>query len=250
VLAAAKTLKDKKIIDHPLLWSWKQAEALICDYTQLLGAFGGKFLSDDFKTVAFDKGGGLRVLQWMKQSLDQGLSNPNSMESLEEDVRIGFSAGSAAFALNWTYMYAAANDPKQSKVVGKVGVQATPTVSGAAPGVNGSMALCVSAGSKNQQAAWSYISYLTSKDVQNNYAKSSLPCWTASYVDSQVVSTAPQMVPVAKKQLANLISRPQVPRYNEISQVLQVEVQNALLGKKTPAQALADAAGQAKPLLS
>jgi multiple sugar transport system substrate-binding protein len=250
VLAAARTLKDKKIVDHPLLWSWKQAEALICDYTQLLGAFGGKLLSDDSKTVAFDKGGGLRALQWMKQSLDQGLSNPNSMESLEEDVRKGFSEGSVAFALNWTYMYAAAGDAAQSKVVGKFGVQPTPTGSSAAPGVNGSMALCVSSGSKHQQAAWSYISYLTSKDVQNKYAKSSLPCWAASYEDSQVVSTAPQMVPVAKKQLANLISRPQVPRYNEISQVLQVEVQNALLGKKTPAQALADAVGQAKSLIA
>src|SRR5215216_1636266 len=59
VLAAAKALRDKKVLDHPLLWSWKQAEALICDYTQLLGAYGGKFLSDDGKAVAFDTGGGL-----------------------------------------------------------------------------------------------------------------------------------------------------------------------------------------------
>ncbi len=77
VLTAAKSLKDKKLIDYPLIWSWKQAEALICDYTQLLGAFGGKFLSDDGKSVAFDSGGGLQALQWMKQTLDQGLTNPN-----------------------------------------------------------------------------------------------------------------------------------------------------------------------------
>src|SRR2546421_3888130 len=161
VLAAAKTLKDKKVVDHPLIWSWKQAEALICDYTQLLGAFGGKFLSDDGKSVAFDSGGGLRALQWMKQTLDQGLTNPNSMESLEEDVRKAFSEGSAAFALNWTYMYAAAQDPSQSKVNGKVGVRPTPTGSAGGPGVNGSMALCVGSGSKHQKAAWTYISYLT-----------------------------------------------------------------------------------------
>ena len=59
-----------------------------------------------------------------------------------------------------------------------------------------------------------------------------------------------QMVPVAKKELASLISRPQVPRYNEISQILQVELQNALLGKKPPAKALSDAATQAKPLIA
>jgi multiple sugar transport system substrate-binding protein len=250
VLAAARALKDKKVVDFPLIWSWKQAEALICDYTQLVGAFGGKFLSDDGKSVAFNTGGGLQALEFMKKTIDDKLTNPASTDSLEEDVRKSFSEGSAAMALNWTYMYNAANDPAQSKINGKVGVTTTPTGSSGGPGVNGSMALCVTSGSKNQKAAWTYISYLTSEAVQNKYAKSSLPCWAASYTDNSVVSTNPAMVPVAKKELANLIERPQVPRYNEISQVLQAELQNALLGKKTPKQALDDAANQAKSFVA
>ncbi|SCG73295.1 extracellular solute-binding protein [Micromonospora inositola] len=250
VLAAARTLKAKKVVDYPLIWSWKQAEALICDYTQLVGAFGGKFLSDDGGSVAFNTGGGLQALEFMKMTLDTKLTNPNSVESLEEDVRKIFSDGQAAMALNWTYMFNAANDPQQSKVVGKVGVAATPAGPASAPGVNGSMALSVSSGSKNQKAAWTYVSYITSADVQNKYAKSSLPCWTKSYDDSAVVSALPQVVPVARKQLANLIARPQVPRYNEISQILQAEVQNALLGRKPAKKALDDAAEQARSLLS
>ncbi|WP_084557111.1 extracellular solute-binding protein [Hamadaea tsunoensis] len=250
VLAAATKIKNAGLVKYPLIWSWKQAEALICDYTQLLGAFGGKFLSDDFQSTAFATGGGLDALKWMKKTLDDGLTNPNSMESLEEDVRKTFSEGGAAMALNWTYMFNAANDPAQSKVAGKVDVLPTPAGSAGAPGVNGSMALCVTGGSKNQKAAWTYISYLTGADVQNKYAKSSLPCWAKSYDDPAVLSVAPKMVPAAKKELANLISRPEVPRYNEISQILQAEVQNALLGRKTPEKALADAADQAKSLLS
>jgi multiple sugar transport system substrate-binding protein len=249
VLTAAQALKDKKIVDFPLVWSWKQAEALICDYTQLLGAFGGKFLSDDGKSIAFDTGGGLQALEFMKRTLDMGLSNKNSLESLEDDVRKIFSAGQAAMALNWTFMFSAANDPAQSKVAGKVGVSQTPGSTGGSPGVNGSMALCVSSGSKNQKAAWTYITYLTSPEAQNKYAKSSLPCWSKSYDDAQVLATSPQMVPVAKKALGSLIARPQVPRYNEISLVLQTEVQKALLGSKTPKQALTDAANQARSLL-
>jgi multiple sugar transport system substrate-binding protein len=250
VLAAAKALKDKDVVEFPLVWSWKQAEALICDYTQLLGAFGGKFLSDDGKTAAFNKGGGLEALQFMKKSLDNGLTNPNSMESLEEDVRKIFSEGTAAMALNWTYMFSAANDPAQSKIPGQVAVLPTPAGSAGAPGCNGSMALSVTSGSKNQKAAWTYVTFMTSQAVQNKYAKSSLPCWASSYDDSGVVATAPQMVPAAKKALANLIARPQVPRYNEISLILQTEVQNALLGKKTPQTALDDAADQARSLLA
>ncbi|WP_204342162.1 extracellular solute-binding protein [Micromonospora terminaliae] len=250
VLTAAETLRAKKVVEHPLIWSWKQAEALVCDYTQLVGAFGGKFLSDDGKSIAFNTGGGLQALEFMKRTLDRKITNPNSVESLEEDVRKIFSDGQAAMALNWTYMFNAANDPQQSKVAGKVGVAATPSGSASAPGVNGSMALSVSAGSKNQKAAWTYISYITSAEVQNKYAKSSLPCWTKSYDDPAVASTLPQVVPVAKKQLADLIARPQVPRYNEISQLLQAELQNALLNRKPPKKALDDAAEQARTLLS
>src|SRR6266511_1331776 len=250
VMTAAKAMKDKKIVENPIIWSWKQAEALICDWTQLLGAFGGKFLSDDGKSAAFDSGGGVQALEFMKKSLDDKLTNPNSIESLEEDVRKIFSYGGAAIALICMYMFAEANKPDKSKIVGKVGVAPTPAGTSGGPGVNGSMALCVTSGSKNQQAAWSYISYLTSAKVQNKYAKLSLPCWKASYDDAEVVKASPEMVPVAKKELNNLIERPQVPRYNEISQILQVELQNALLNKKTPQKALSDAASQAKPLLA
>jgi multiple sugar transport system substrate-binding protein len=249
-LAAARAMKAKGVVDFPLVWSWKQAEALVCDYAQLVGAFGGKFLSDDRASVAFNTGGGLRALEFMKRTLDDKLTNPNSMESLEEDVRKIFSDGQAAMALNWTYMFNAANDPQQSKVAGKVGVAQTPSGPSGGPGVNGSMALSVSTGSRNQQAAWTYLSYLTSAAVQDRYAKSSLPCWSASYGDAAVVAALPQVVPVARKQLADLIARPQVPRYNEISQILQAELQNALLGRKPPQRALDDAAGQARPLLS
>jgi multiple sugar transport system substrate-binding protein len=249
VLAAAKAIKDKAGVQYPLLWSWKQAEAIVCDYTQLVGAFGGKFLSDDGKSVAFNTGGGLQALEFMKKTIDDKLTNPASMESLEDDVRKVFVEGGASLALNWTYMQAAA-DGKDSKVAGKVNVQQTPKGSAGAPGCNGSMALCVTSGSKNQKAAWSYVSFLTSADNQNKYAKNSLPCWSASYDDAKVVETNPKVVPVAKKALAELIERPQVPRYNEISQVLQAELQNALLGKKTPKQALDDAANQSKSLVA
>jgi multiple sugar transport system substrate-binding protein len=64
-----------------------------------------------------------------------------------------------------------------------------------------------------------------------------------------VVKTSPAVVPQAKKQLGDLILRPQVKSYNPISQVLQTEIQKALLGQKPASQALMDAADQAAPLL-
>lgn len=185
VMDDAKVLKDKGIVKYPLVWSWSQAEALVCDYTTLVSGFGGSFYQNgklDFSTPA-----SLKAVTLMKTSLDQGLSNPASREYLEEDVRKAFSNGDAAFALNWTYMYNMANDPKQSKVAGDVGIVPAPGDTPDKPGaVNGSMGLGIAKASQHPEEAWQYIHYLTSQPVQDKYAKLSLPVWKASYQDPAV----------------------------------------------------------------
>ena len=152
-------------------------------------------------------------------------------------------------ALNWTYMFSLANDPKESQVAGQIAVTHTPAgPSGAAPGCNGSMAVCIAAGSKSKDAAWKYIEFITSQKVQDDYAKLSLPIWKSSYTEQKVVSTLPDVVAVAKTQLNDMILRPQIPSYNAASQIIQAAIQKALTTTTTPKQALDDAAAQVAKL--
>jgi multiple sugar transport system substrate-binding protein len=241
VVGAARSLKSKGVVEYPLVWSWAQAEALICDYATLLGAYGGQFF-DESGEPAFNSGGGLQALEFMRMTLDEKLSNPASTESLEEDVRRIISQGEAAMALNWTYMFALANDPNESQVAGQIDIAHTPKGPAGAPGVNGSMGIAISNGSQNQDAAWKYIQFMTSQKTQNQYAKLSLPIWKSSYDQEEVVQALPQVVPVAKEQLNDMILRPVVTNYNDVSHTLQVEIQQALTGDKSPKQALDDAA--------
>src|SRR5262249_38484682 len=145
--------KEKGIVKYPIVWSWAQAEAIICDYTTLVDAYKGEFFQGG-KPV-FDQGGGLEAMQYMEQTMKDGITNPNSREYLEEDVRKVFSSGEAAFALNWTYMYNLANDPKESKVAGQVDLVPAPGVAGLtqASAVNGSMGLGITANSANADDA-------------------------------------------------------------------------------------------------
>jgi multiple sugar transport system substrate-binding protein len=243
LLQQAKTIKEKGIVDYPIVWSWAQAEAVICDYTTLLSAYGGQFLDDDGKPV-FQSGGGLDALDYMVKSIDQGLTNPNSKEYLEEDVRRVFSSGQAAFALNWTYMYNLANDPKESKIAGNVGVVPAPGVSGKseASAVNGSMGLGITSTSKNPDAAWKYIVFMTSRPEQEKFAKLSLPIWSASNDDPAVAKDQEKLVAAAKTSLALMFPRPTTPKYQELSTALQQAIQSALLKTTDPKAALADAA--------
>ena len=236
-------LKEKGIVKYPLVWSWSQSEALLCDYTTLVSAFKGDFYKDG--KLNFTNSGAMKAINYMKETLDKGLTNPNSREYLEEDVRKSFSNGDAAFALNWTYMYNMANDPKQSKVAGDVGVVPAPGgEAGGASGVNGSMGLGIAKASAHPDQAWEFISYMTSQPVQNKYAKLSLPIWKSSYDDPAVQKDQEQLIAAAKTSLNVMLSRPVTADYSRLSNILQQNIQAVLQGK-TPAQDGMEAATKA-----
>ena len=250
VLDAARALKRTGTVQYPLAWSWSQAEAIMCDYTQLVGAFGGSFL-DASGNLVVNQGGAVEALSWMRQTLVDGLSNPASTTFLEQDVEKTMNNGQAAMGLNWTYYLGSADTPANSKVVGQIECVQTPAgPTGKRPGVNGAMALAISAGSKNQDAAWSYLEWLTSEAQTDPHAADALPVWRASYTTPTVTRTAPQTFAAAARQLDDLIVRPQVVNYNAISKTIQVELQNALLGNKTPQKALDDAVKASAPLMA
>jgi len=238
----AKIIKDKGLLATPIAWSWAQAEAVICDYTTLVSAYGGEFLKDG--KPAFGEGGGLDALKYMADSYKSGLTNPNSKEFLEEDVRNVFQNGEAAFALNWTYMYNMANSGKDSKVAGKVGIVPAPGVEGKSEvsAVNGSMGLGITSTSQHQEEAWKYIVHMTSQETQNAYAKLSLPIWASSYEDPAVTAGQEELIAAAKLGLAAMYPRPTTPKYQELSTALQQGIQEALLDQATPEDALKSAA--------
>jgi multiple sugar transport system substrate-binding protein len=245
VVSTLEALKSKNVVKYPFMGSWQQAEAVVCDYATLLGAFGGKFL-DSAGKPAFNQGGGVKALEFMKMLLDKGLANPSSTTSIEEDVLKAFAAEQLAVNWNWTFQLAGATDPSKSKVPkGDVAILHTPqgTPGQAAPGVNGGQPLMITTGSSHPNEAWEFIKFITSQPVQNGYVADSLPIWASSYTDPAVINTAgPKLVSVAKTQLPDMILRPQVTNYNAASQELQVQIQRALLGKTSPQSALNTAA--------
>ncbi|QBR49568.1 extracellular solute-binding protein [Erwinia sp. QL-Z3] len=238
VMEQSQILKEKGIVKYPLVWSWSQAEALVCDYTTLVSAFGGQFYKDG--KLTFSDAGSVKAVDYMKTSLDKGVTNPNSREYLEEDVRKVFSNGDAAFALNWTYMYNMANDPKQSKVAGDVGIVPAPSEkAGAVAAMNGSMGLGVTQTSSHPDQSWDYIRYLTSQPVQDKYARLSLPIWKSSYDDPAVQKGQEPLITAAKPALDVMLMRPITADYSRLSNTLQQQLQQVLQGQVTPEAGMA-----------
>jgi multiple sugar transport system substrate-binding protein len=239
VLAAAKAVKAKGAVKYPLVWSWKQAEAIICDWTELAGAFGAKDFIDSSGKATFNQGPALAALKFMKQTLDEGLTDPASLGFGEDDVNAAMSAGHAAMALNWTYGESVMNDTSKSKVAGQVAVTAAPGEgSVTTSGVNGGMSIAVTKSSKHPDEALTYALWLASKASQEMDTSNAFPMWTASFTDTNVTKANPEFFAAANNQFQNLIARPIVPYYSKLSAALQVAIQNALTGKQTPEDAL------------
>ena len=238
LLTQAQAMKDKGIVDYPIAWSWSQAECLICDYTAIAGGFGGRFVDAD-NNPTLNSDANKAALDFMVGSIQSGITNPKSLEMIEDDVLSTFVSGNAAFALNWTYMYNAAKDTTQSSVADNVRITTIPgTAAAASATVNGGMPLMITSGSQHPDQAWDYALYLSSIDVQKRYAKSALPIWKSLYTDESVVNTNAAVVEASKAQYDFIVNRPQVPYYNELSTSMQAELQNVLLGNETSQDAL------------
>jgi multiple sugar transport system substrate-binding protein len=251
----AKIIKQKGLVEFPIDWSWNQKEGVVCDFTVLLFGNGGTFLDANGKP-AFNNEKGVQVLTWMKQTLDDGLSNPSSISSDENAVRDNFIAGNSAYAVNWLFQYADSNDASKSKIPGQAAFGPMPVFkAGADAGiksssVDGSSAFGVMATTPYPDQVWKFLTYLASNEVQTKYSAEMLPVWTEDYQGDNLKTlmaatpTNPVTVPAFLAQFPYANERPTVAYYNEASAALQLAIQEALTGVKSPQQALDDAAAK------
>ncbi|MCR5482009.1 MAG: extracellular solute-binding protein [Clostridia bacterium] len=237
--ADAKILKDKGIVEYPMVGCWSQAECLICDYTCIAGGFGGDFVDAD-NNPTMNSPENIAALQMMSDMLNEGLVNPKSLEMIEDDVLSTFAAGNAAFAINWTYQYNSMNDEAASSVVGDGVIMPIPgTDKAKSATVNGGMPLMITKGSAHPDEAWQYMTYISSKEVQAKYSANALPMWKSLYTEDSVIEAAgKEVVEASLVQYDYIKNRPMVPYYNELSTFMQTAIQKVLLGQDTAEAAL------------
>ncbi|HEX2998370.1 MAG TPA: extracellular solute-binding protein [Anaerolineales bacterium] len=251
----AKIVKEKGIAEYPIIWSWNQKEGVVCDYAVLLYGNGGSFVDANGKP-AFNDEKGVQALTWMKQTIDDGLSNPSSVSADENAVRDNFIAGESAFAVNWLFQYSDSNDASKSKIAGQAAFAPMPVFqAGADAGVkgssvDGSSSFAIMATTPYPDQTWKFLTYLASNEVQIKYSAEMLPVWKTDYEGDALkkleaaTPNNPVTVPAFLAQFPYANERPTVPYYNEASAALQLAIQEALTGVKSPQQALDDAAAK------
>jgi len=169
----------------------------------------------------------------------------SSLGFKEDDVNSTIAAVQAAMGLNWTYGYNVLNDKTKSKVAGDIAVTAAPGGSSASTsGVNGGMSIAVTTKTQHPDEALKLALWMASEPMQEKYDANTFPEWKASFDKTDLTATNPDFWAAAKSAFAGLVARPVVPYYTNLSNALQVAIQEALKGSKTPQQALDEVAAK------
>jgi multiple sugar transport system substrate-binding protein len=167
--------------------------------------------------------------QTIKAVATSGRADPSLSTNQEDQGRLTFEAGKAAFMVNWPYVYAAARTAAASSSVTKhvfdnMGWAPYPAVYPNVPGKSsvGGANIGVSVYGPRPDLAEQAALCMTRPYWQNQEAiNEGLPPVTIdSYTNPAVVKTYP-FAAVLLKQLENATTRPQTPLYADVSLAIQ-----------------------------
>lgn len=209
-------------------------EGITWQFQVWLWAAGGEFLNGDNTAAAFNTPEGLTALTYVSDMLQGNGSQPGPWGL--------FGDQKACMQLDGSWLFGYRKDaPFQW------GIAPVPAPAGGATASNvGGEHIFMFDATPNKEAAWKFIKYLTSTEVQLEWDKVTgfLPvrqsvAENADYL-TWINETEPRMLPFVEG-MASAHARPATPKYFAVSDAFSREIQKALLGEATPADALAAA---------
>lgn len=214
-----------------------QYEGLTCNVTDMIAAYGGEVTDGDGKVVV-DNPGTVAALNVMRTFVDEGILPSDVTTHKEANSADLFLAGEAVFMRNWPAQWLSVNDPEKSKVVDKVSFCALPAGSERSAAVLGGWGNMIYSGTKHPEEAWEFLKYVAGPQGQKMFAiyDKQMPTLNALYQDPEVIAASPVFEGIAEAA-ATAVKRPVSPIYNQISEIMQIEVSAVLTGAQTPEQA-------------
>jgi multiple sugar transport system substrate-binding protein len=234
-----------------LVYQGAPYEGLTCDFLELAFAAGGTVLDDGGKKSTINSPQNIKALQLMVDGIKNGAAPKAVTTYMEPETDQAWSSGRYGYMRNWTYAYAADNK-SPSKVKGKYKVAPLPSFEGGGKaGILGGHNSVISAYTKNPGLALKFADFYASPEFQ----KIALLKYSQAAVIPSVYSQADvkKAVPYAAELLQALSqakARPVSPVYPQISQAIYKNVNDALAGRTSPADALKKADSQINGALS
>ena len=246
----SKAAQEQDLANWGYLWQGKQYEGLSAMFVEVLEGYGGFWVNPETLDVGLDAPEAIEAVQFLKDTITQGISPPGVTTYQEDEARRLFQSGGAVFMRNWPYAYRLGNEP-DSSVRGKFNIKPMVHAPGFASGAClGGWGLGIATSSKHPDAAWRLIQYIASEAAQRKFVLESgyVPSRKALFTDPQIVEKF-NFYPDLYKVLQTAVLRPPIAQYAQASDILQRYLSAALTGRNSPEDAMKAAADETRRLL-
>jgi multiple sugar transport system substrate-binding protein len=250
LLQTAKTVQEKLNIPWGYLWQGRQYEGAVAMFVEVLQGYGGFWVNPQTREVGLDRPETIQAVNFLKATIQRGISPPGVTTYIEEDTRRIFQSGHAVFLRSWPYVWPAANQDN-SPIKGKIGLKPMPHQPGhEGGGCLGGWGLGISKTTPHPQEAWKAVQFLTSQAPQKEFILETgyMPTIEKVFTDPDVAakySYLPQLLQVDK----TAVLRPPIAQYSQASDILQRYLSAALTDRLSPETAMQRAAAETRRLL-
>lgn len=232
-VALAKSLKKTDFAGAAMQGA--PTDPIAMEWLNYLYANGGDLYAADLKTPTINNEIGLKALTQYMDMIDNagqtGAAGANLDDALNQ-----FASGKAATMISYV-IWASSNfqDPKISQVADKWDIAPMP---GTGVGNVGVWSFGVPKSSKNPDAAWEFVKWVSNVDSARARAlKGSAPVYSSFYTDAEILKVSPQL----GKALAILKTGkglPLITKQQDLVATLGRELSEAVSKRKTPQAAL------------
>ncbi|MFJ2894801.1 extracellular solute-binding protein [Streptomyces sp. NPDC087218] len=197
---------------------------------------GGDLVAPADKAITVDNEAGVKAFGVVKDLVDSGAAKTDATDGWENMMQ-SFKNGDVAMMINGPWAVTDTLTGKQFTDKANLGIAPVPAGSAAQGAPQGGHNLAVYAGSKNLDASYAFVEYMTSVEAQAQVAGelNLLPTRTSAYGRQQAVDS--DIVQFFKPVVETAVERPWIPETGSLFAPLNTEYTKVLTGQTTPEKA-------------
>jgi len=233
-------------IKYPIVFRGVVGSPIVASWSPVFLSYGGEFFDDKWN-VTFNSAAGKASADFFVGTMKQN-APPGVVEFDSDQEGAAILGGDAGAIIQYSGNALKADDPKQSKVVGKLDFGVVPKQEKAIAQL-GIFIAGVPKSAPNKANAIAFLKWYTSAATQAKLAEAgSIPVKRSAF---KVKDPGNRLIPVALEQLdAGALPRPRTPDWAKVEELLGIQLNKALQAGSGGGDALNTAAEQVKDYLT
>lgn len=248
LMQISQALQAENYTEWGYVWQGKQYEGLSAMFVEILEGFDAFWVNPDTLEVGLDQPSAIEAVNFLRDTIEEGVSPPGVTTYSEEPTRRLFQNGETAFLRNWPYVYGLASE---SDIAGNFAIKPMPhSPQGSSGACQGGWGMGIADSTDHPEAAWRVVEYFSKAETQKKYSLKTgyVPSRRELFNDPELVekySYLPELLNVIEKA----VLRPPIAQYSQASDILQRYLSAAISKTMTPEAAMNAAARETRTLL-